>query len=71
VRDLFQAGVFHPNTLSYTDINAARLALVAGQFVLYPEGFGQPWQDFWRRGLQHNPPINFLPLPPFPAHDGG
>ncbi|HEX8967890.1 MAG TPA: hypothetical protein VF937_08430, partial [Chloroflexota bacterium] len=36
-----------------------------------PEGFGQPWQDFWRRGLKNNPPYNFIPLPPFAAHDGG
>jgi putative aldouronate transport system substrate-binding protein len=70
-RDLFVAGVFHPKTLNYADINAARLDFVAGKFTLYPEGFGQPWQDFWRRGLRNNPPINFLPLPPFPAFDGG
>lgn len=71
VRDLNAAGLFHPKTLNYADINAARLEFVAGRFVLYPEGFGQPWQDFWRRGLKNNPPYNFLPLPPFPAHDGG
>ena len=70
-RDLFVAGVFHPKTLNYADINAARLDFVAGKFTLYPEGFGQPWQDFWRRGLRNNPPINFLPLPPIPAFDGG
>ncbi len=70
-RDLVVAGVYHPDTLNYADINAARLNLVAGRFVLYPEGFGQPWQDFWRRGLKNNPPYNFYPLPPFPAFDGG
>jgi putative aldouronate transport system substrate-binding protein len=71
VRDLYAAGLFHPNSLNYGDINAARLNFVGGKFVLYPEGFGQPWQDFWRRGLKNNPPYNFRPLPPFPAHDGG
>ncbi|HEY1295962.1 MAG TPA: hypothetical protein VGJ60_23035 [Chloroflexota bacterium] len=71
VRDLFVAGLFHPNTLNYGDINAARLNFVGGKFLLYPEGFGQPWQDFWRRGLKNSPPYNFVPLPPFPAHDGG
>jgi putative aldouronate transport system substrate-binding protein len=71
VRDLYVAGVFHPKTLNYADINAARLDFVGGQFVLYPEGFGQPWQDFWRRGLRNTPSYNFLPLPPFAAHDGG
>jgi putative aldouronate transport system substrate-binding protein len=71
VRDLFVSGVFHPKTLNYADINAARLDFVSGQFVLYPEGFGQNWQDFWRRGLRNNTPYNFAPLPPFPANDGG
>ena len=71
VRDLYVAGLFHPNSLNYGDINAARLNFVGGRFVLYPEGFGQPWQDFWRRGLKNSPPYNFIPLPPFPAHDGG
>ena len=71
VRDLVAAGVFHPKTLNYGDINAARLDFVAGKIVLYPEGFGQPWQDFWRRGLRNNPPHNLIPIPPFPAYDGG
>jgi putative aldouronate transport system substrate-binding protein len=71
VRDLYVAGLFHPNTLNYGDINAARLNFVGGKFVLSPEGFGQPWQDFWRRGLKNSPPYNFVPLPPFAAHDGG
>jgi putative aldouronate transport system substrate-binding protein len=71
VRDLYVSGVFHPKTLNYADINAARLDFVGGQFVLYPEGFGQNWQDFWRRGLRNGTPYDFAPLPPFPAHDGG
>jgi putative aldouronate transport system substrate-binding protein len=71
VTDLVAAGLYHPKTLNYTDINAARLDFVGGRFALYPEGFGQPWQDFWRRGLKNNPPYNFIPLAPFPAHDGG
>lgn len=70
VRDLVSAGLFSPNTLTY-NVNSARADYIAGHWVLYPEGFGQPWQDFWRRGLQQTPPINFLPLPPFPATDGG
>ena len=69
--DLFNTGVFHPKTLEFTDINAARLEFVAGRIALYPEGFGQPWADFARRGLRSNPPQTFYPLPPFPAADGG
>ena len=71
VRDLYAAGLFHPKSLNYADINAARLDFVGGKFALYPEGFGQPWQDFWRRGLRNNPPYNFIPLPPFAAQAGG
>jgi putative aldouronate transport system substrate-binding protein len=71
VTDLVASGLYHPKTLNYVDINAARLDFVGGRFALYPEGFGQPWQDFWRRGLKNNPPYNFIPLAPFPAHDGG
>ncbi|MBO0882687.1 MAG: hypothetical protein J2P17_20610, partial [Mycobacterium sp.] len=70
IRDLVAAGLFHPNTLTY-NINSARADFIAGSWVMYPEGFGNPWNDFWRRGLQMNPPVNFLPLPPFPANDGG
>jgi putative aldouronate transport system substrate-binding protein len=70
-RDLWASGLYHPNTLNYSDINAARLDFVGGKFALYPEGFGQPWQDFWRRGLKNNPPYNFIPLPPFAAQQGG
>jgi len=71
VRDLYSAGLYHPKSLNYADINAARLDFVGGKFALYPEGFGQPWQDFWRRGLRNNPPYNFIPLPPFAAQAGG
>ena len=70
-RDLWASGLYHPNALNYADINAARLDFVGGKFALYPEGFGQPWQDFWRRGLKNNPPYNFIPLAPFAAEAGG
>jgi putative aldouronate transport system substrate-binding protein len=71
VRDLVASGVFSPDTLNYNNINSARADFVAGKFSVYPEGFGNPWNDFWRRGLQRNPPVNFLALPPFAAHAGG
>jgi len=70
-RDLWASGLYHPNSLNYADINAARLDFVGGRFALYPEGFGQPWQDFWRRGLKNNPPYNFIPLSPFAAEASG
>ncbi len=70
-RDLYASGLYHPSSLNYADINAARLDFVGGRFALYPEGFGQPWQDFWRRGLKNSPAYNFIPLPPFAAQQGG
>jgi len=70
VRDLVGLGLFSPNVLNY-NINSARADFIAGRWVVYPEGFGNPWNDFWRRGLQQNPPVNFLVIPPFPAQDGG
>jgi putative aldouronate transport system substrate-binding protein len=71
VRDLVASGLFGPDTLNYNNINSARADFVAGKWAIYPEGFGNPWNDFWRRGLQRNPPVNFRALPPFAAHDGG
>jgi putative aldouronate transport system substrate-binding protein len=70
VRDLVGMSLFHPNVLSY-NINSARADFIAGRFIVYPEGFGNPWNDFWRRGLQQTPPVNFLLIPPFAATDGG
>jgi putative aldouronate transport system substrate-binding protein len=70
VRDLVRLNLFSPNVLNY-NINSARADFIAGRWIVYPEGFGNPWNDFWRRGLQQTPPVNFLLIPPFAAHDGG
>ncbi len=70
LRDLVSAGLFHPNVLQY-NLNSARADFIAGRFIIYPEGFGNPWNDFWRRGRALNPPVDFHPLKPFAAHDGG
>ncbi|MBV9896734.1 MAG: hypothetical protein JO020_21425 [Chloroflexi bacterium] len=70
LRDLVAAGLFHPNSLNY-NLNSRRADFVAGRMAILPEGFGNPWNDFWGRGLKENPPINFHPLPPFPAQEGG
>jgi putative aldouronate transport system substrate-binding protein len=69
VRDLFAAGLFHPNTLTY-NINSARVDFIGSKWVAYPSGFGNPWNDFWRRGLAMNPPVNFHLVPPFAASEG-
>lgn len=70
-RDLYAAGLFHPNSLQYQTNNLARYDYQAGKFVVYPDGFGAVWNDLWRTGLSMNPPVNFLMIPSFPAFEGG
>ena len=69
VNDLWNAGVFHPNTLTYTSIDASRGDYSAGKFVIWLDQFGNGWQLFWRKGLQSNG-YNFNIIPPFSAHAG-
>jgi putative aldouronate transport system substrate-binding protein len=71
-RDLFVAGLFHPNTIgSYQNqIQAARTDFVAGRFIVHMDGVGNAWADFWQRGLRANPPVDSRPITPFPAVSG-
>lgn len=73
VRDLFVAGLFHPNTGgSYSlQVQATRSDFVAGRFMVHMDGVGNAWADFWQRGLRANPPVDSRPISPFPAYDGG
>jgi putative aldouronate transport system substrate-binding protein len=68
LRDLMQSGVF---PLDVASMPNSRDALVAGKFVVSVEGYGNGYNDFWRRGLQVNPPNHYRMLKPFPASDGG
>jgi putative aldouronate transport system substrate-binding protein len=68
LRDLMQAGVFPLDVASMTN---SRNDLVAGKFVVSVEGYGNGYNDFWRRGLEVNPPNHYRMLKPFPAADGG
>ena len=68
LRDLMAAGVFPSDVASMPN---SRDQLVAGKFVLSVEGYGNGYNDFWRRGLMRNPPIHYRMLKPFPAQDGG
>lgn len=69
LNDLWNAGVFHPNTLTYTSIDASRGDYAAGKFVIWLDQFGNGWQLFWRKGLQSSG-YNFNIIPPFSAHAG-
>jgi putative aldouronate transport system substrate-binding protein len=71
VRDLVASGVFHPDSLVTTDNTAAGTAFTAGKFGIMVQGYAGTWQQQWVRGQALNPPNTFMPLGPFPAHDGG
>jgi putative aldouronate transport system substrate-binding protein len=68
VRDVLAAGLMWPDALT---AGVSRGDFAAGRFALSVEGFGNSWNDFWRRGLQQNPPQHFDLIPPFPGTAGG
>jgi putative aldouronate transport system substrate-binding protein len=67
MRDLWSAGLMWPDAPSGTP---SRGNFAAGRFALSVEGFGNSWNDFWRQGLQQNPPNHFDIIPPFSATAG-
>ena len=68
LRDVVAAGYMWADAPGSTD---SRSNLVAGKFIMSVEGFGNSWNDFWRRGLTLvNPPKHFKPLDPFRAVAG-
>ncbi len=68
LRDLMAAGVF-PSDVSAMTIS--RDPFVAGKFAVSVEGYGNGYNDFWRKGLLLKPPNHYRMLKPFPASDGG
>ena len=64
VRDLWASGLIWPDAPTSQD---GRSNFVAKKFAMCVEGFGNPWNDFWLRGLQQNPPTNFDVILPFSA----
>jgi len=68
LRDVVAAGYMWADAPGSTD---SRSNLVAGKFIISVEGFGNSWNDFWRRGLTLvNTPKHFKPLDPFRATAG-
>ena len=67
MRDTWGAGLWHPDSLTYA---TSRDAFSAGKFVTCVEGFGNSWNDFWRRGLQAEPQNHLGFLAPFSATAG-
>jgi putative aldouronate transport system substrate-binding protein len=69
-RDLYAAGVFHPDSLSMASNVIARTQFYARKFAIHRDPING-WQDAWRHSLQADPPFDVRPLPLFPGHDGG
>src|SRR5207237_10657505 len=69
-RDLWAAGVFHPDSLSMASNVIARTQFYARKFAVHRDPING-WQDAWRHSLQLTPPFDVRPIALFPAHDGG
>jgi putative aldouronate transport system substrate-binding protein len=67
VRDLFNAGLFHPDSPT---LARSRESFVAKKFAVSLEGQGNSYVDFWQQGLQQNPPTRFGMLSPWAAQAG-
>ncbi|MBV9323751.1 MAG: hypothetical protein JO352_08205 [Chloroflexi bacterium] len=68
MRDTWAAGLWYPDSLQ---LSSSRVdGFVPGKFVTNIEGFGNSWNDFWRQGMQLNPPRHFGFIPPFRAKAG-
>jgi putative aldouronate transport system substrate-binding protein len=67
VRDVWATGLMWPNAPTSPQ---ARPDFSAGRFAISVEGFGNSWNDFWRRGLQNSPQQHFDLIKPFRASAG-
>src|SRR5260370_18982665 len=70
VRDLYAAGVFHPNSTTWASAVIARAQFAIGKFAVFLDPFNG-WQDARRQALQSSQPFDVRPLPLLPARDGG
>ena len=68
VRDLFAAGVYHPNSGNYGAL-AIKDDHVAGKFAFAESTWTATYPDFWHRGAALDPPVQMRIMLPF-THDG-
>jgi putative aldouronate transport system substrate-binding protein len=68
VRDLFAAGVYHPNSGNYGAL-AIKDDHVAGKFAFAESTWTATYPDFWHRGAVLDPPVQMRIMQPF-THDG-
>jgi putative aldouronate transport system substrate-binding protein len=56
VRDLWNAGLFHPDTPSNNGVVSAQETFLASKFVFMSHSMAF-YNDLWRRGITMNPPV--------------
>jgi putative aldouronate transport system substrate-binding protein len=69
-RELWAAGVYHPNALQY-NLVSARNDFAARRFMFRFDGFTAASIGFWDAATRQNPPGNPSVMPPFPGAAGG
>ena len=70
VRDLYAAGVYHPNSGNYGAL-AIKDDHVGGKFAFAESTWTATYPDFWHRGAAVDPPVQMRVMPPFPASGNG
>lgn len=71
MRDLWNDGVFHPNTGQYSSNVVARGEFAAGKWAVWHDAFNVGWSDAWRRARTGPAPFDVHLITPFAAHAGG
>jgi putative aldouronate transport system substrate-binding protein len=71
LRDLWAAGVFHPDIFTIPNLSRSYDWWAPGKWVLQWCLWGNQWTNMWQQGLRQNPPFDALAIKPFAAHDGG
>jgi putative aldouronate transport system substrate-binding protein len=69
-RDLWTAGIFHPNAMQY-NLVSARNDFAARRFAFRFDGFQSASVTFWDNAVNLDPPGKPRIMTPFPAVDGG
>ena len=65
LRDLWAAGVFHPDIPTIPNLARSYDWWAPGKWVLQWCLWGNQWTNMWQQGLRQNPPFNALPIRPF------
>jgi putative aldouronate transport system substrate-binding protein len=68
MRDLWSAGVFHPDGLNWPGVVPAQEAMIGGRTMTMSHSMAY-YNDLWRRGATANPPVVFRATVPF-SNDG-